>query len=171
MPAVSALAIFATHPELPLRSFAANEVLLSEGPATGRIYVLASGEVDVLKGDVAVARIVEPGAIFGEISALLGVGHSATVRAATAATAYEIADAARFLDGSPELMRSVATLLARRLMDATTYLTDLKHQYSDREDHFVMVDQILEALVNQQDVQPASGVSRSSGSRSGDGRL
>jgi CRP-like cAMP-binding protein len=165
MPAASSLAVVASHPDLPLRTFEAGAVLLDEGPATGRIYVLASGEVEIAKGETSVARIVEPGSIFGEISALLGVGHSATVRAATVATAYEIVDAARFLDNSPELMRSVANLLARRLIDATTYLTDLKHQYSDREDHFVMVDQILEALVHQQDAQAVPVVAKSGDSR------
>jgi len=169
MRAASSLDVVASHPDLPLRSFDAQDVLLNEGTVTGRIYVLASGEIEIAKGEVTVARIVEPGAIFGEISALLGVAHSATVRAATSVTAYEIKDAALFLDNSPELMRSVANLLARRLIDATTYLTDLKHQYSDREDHFVMVDQILEALVHQQDFQASSVVSKAVDSRLDDG--
>ena len=171
MPAASSLAVIARHPELQLRSFAPGTVLLEEGPATGRMYVLASGEIEIAKGDVIVARVLEEGAIFGEISALLGLGHSATVRAASEITAYEIHDAAKFLDNSPDLMRNVASLLARRLIDATTYLTDLKQQYSSREDHFVMVDQILEALVNQQEVQVAPVVTRSSDARSGDGRV
>lgn len=168
---LSSLAVVAQHPELPLRQFAAGTVLLDEGPATGRIYVLASGEVEIMKGNVVVARVAEEGAIFGEISALLGVGHSASVRAATPVAAYEIADAARFLDHSPELMRNVANLLARRLIDATAYLGDLKQQYADREDHFVMVDQILEALVHQQDRPATAPVARSGDSRLDDGRL
>jgi CRP/FNR family transcriptional regulator, cyclic AMP receptor protein len=163
--AASSLDVVASHPDLPLRSFEPGTILLDEGPATGRIYVLATGEIEIAKGDVSVARVVEPGSIFGEISALLDVGHSATVRAATTVTAYEIKDAARFLDTSPDLMRSVAQLLARRLIDATTYLTDLKHQYADREDHFVMVDQILEALVHQQDVQAVPAEAKSGDSR------
>lgn len=162
---VSSLAVVASHPDLPLRTFEAGSVLLEEGPATNRIYVLATGEIEIAKGDVTVARVVEPGAIFGEISALLGHGHSATVRAATQVTAYEIEGATGFLDTSPELTRAVANLLAQRLIDATTYLTDLKHQYSNREDHFVMVDQILEALVHQQDVQASPAVSKAGDSR------
>jgi CRP/FNR family cyclic AMP-dependent transcriptional regulator len=165
MAAASSLDVVASHPDLPLRSFAAGTVLLDEGPATGRVYVLATGEIEIAKGDVSVARVIEPGSIFGEISALLDVGHSATVRAATEVTAYEIVDAARFLDTSPELMRSVANLLARRLIEATTYLADLKQQYSDRDDHFGMVDQILEALVHQQDAQVAPVVSGTGDSR------
>ncbi len=165
MAAASSLDVVASHPHLPLRSFAVGAVLLDQGPATGRIYVLATGEIEIRKGDVSVARVIEPGSIFGEISALLDIGHSATVRAATDVTAYEIKDAANFLDTSPELMRSVANLLARRLIEATTYLTDLKQQYSDRDDHFGMVDQILEALVHQQDVQVAPAITGSGDSR------
>ncbi len=163
--AASSLDVVASHPDLPLRTFEAGTVLLDEGPATGRIYVLATGEIEIAKGNVSVARVVEPGSIFGEISALLDVGHSATVRAATQVTAYEIKDAAGFLEASPELTRAVANLLARRLIDATTYLSDLKHQYADREDHFVMVDQILEALVHQQEAQAVPAVAASGDSR------
>jgi CRP/FNR family cyclic AMP-dependent transcriptional regulator len=165
MPAASSLDVVASHPALELRTFQPGTILLDEGPSTGRIYVLASGEIEIAKGDVIVARVVDEGSIFGEISALLGVGHSATVRAATVVTAYEIEDAATFLDGSPELTRSVANLLARRLMDATTYLTDLKHQYAHRDDHFGMVDQVLEALVHQQEAQFAPVVSGEGDSR------
>lgn len=165
MSSASSLAVVASHPDLELRTFAPGTVLLAEGPATGRMYVLAGGEIEIAKGNVIVARVVDEGSIFGEISALLDVGHSATVRAATTVTAYEIEDAASFLDGSPDLMRSVANLLARRLIDATTYLTDLKHQYAGRDDHLGMVDQVLEALVHQQEVQFAPVVSGEDDSR------
>lgn len=165
MAAASSLDVVASHPDLPLRTFAAGTVLLEEGPATGRIYVLATGEIEIAKGEVSVARVAEPGSIFGEISALLDVGHSATVKAASEVTAYEIRDAARFLDTSPELTRAVANLLARRLIDATTYLSDLKQQYANRDDHFGMVDQILEALVNQQETQAVPATASSGDSR------
>lgn len=165
MAAASSLDVVASHPDLPLRTFAAGTVLLEEGPATGRIYVLATGEIEIAKGEVSVARVAEPGSIFGEISALLDVGHSATVKAASEVTAYEINDAARFLDTSPELTRAVANLLARRLIDATTYLSDLKQQYANRDDHFGMVDQILEALVNQQETQAVPATASSGDSR------
>lgn len=166
MPDTSSLDVLAAHPDLPLRHFAAGAVLLDEGPATGRMYVLASGEIEITKGKVVVARVGDAGAIFGEISALLGLGHSATVRAATDVEAYEIVDAERFLAQSPQMMASVATLLARRLVDATTYLSDVKRQYAGRDDHLGMVDQVLEALVNQQEPQlpPSTG-------RAGDPRV
>lgn len=165
MNVASSLAVVASHPDLELKRFPAGTVLLDEGPSTGRLYVLADGMIEIVKGDVSIARVMDEGSIFGEISALLGVGHSATVRAATDVAVYEIEDASAFLDNSPELTRAVANLLARRLIDATTYLTDLKHQYAGRDDHFGMVDQVLDALVNQQDAQFTPVVSGEGDSR------
>lgn len=169
MQTVPSLALLASQSEHPLRAFEKGTVLIEEGPGTGRLYVLESGEIEIVKGDVVVARISEPGAIFGEISALLDLGHSATVRSASPVSVYEIIDAVQFLEESPAMMANVAKLLARRLVDATTYLTDLKQQYADREDHFAMVDQVLEALVNQQDAQLSPSAPRTGDSRLDDG--
>jgi CRP/FNR family cyclic AMP-dependent transcriptional regulator len=168
-PVPSPLELVASHPELALTSFEQGSILLAEGPATDKMYVLASGQIEVLKGKVPVAWISDPGAIFGEISALLKVGHSATVRAATPLTAFEIVGAEKFLRDSPDMMANVARLLARRLVDATTYLTDLKQQYADRDDHLGMVDEVLEALVQQQEPQVSAGSSRRGDSRLDDG--
>ena len=65
---------------LPLRQFAEGEVLIAEGPASNCLYILVSGEAEVLRGDTQVAEINAPGAVFGEMSALLGIHHTATVR-------------------------------------------------------------------------------------------
>ena len=60
-------------------------ILLSEGDTSGRLYVLAEGAVEVLRGDTQVAVIKGAGSIFGEMSVLLGRPHTATVRAASPA--------------------------------------------------------------------------------------
>src|SRR5262245_52388927 len=52
---------------LPQREFRAGEVILEEGTRSGLLYVLASGRVEVLKGDVQVATVDTPGAFFGEV--------------------------------------------------------------------------------------------------------
>ena len=56
-------------------------VLFSEGDRDGALYVLVSGEVEILKGDFQVNSVSEPGALFGEMSILLNIPHMATVRA------------------------------------------------------------------------------------------
>lgn len=104
---------------------AKGSVLLQEGAQTGHLYVLANGTIDVLRGGTVVASTSEPGAIFGEMSVLLGVPHTATVQARTNCEIYIFEDAAGFVREHPELTFQIATLLAKRLNQATTYLSDL----------------------------------------------
>ena len=65
-------------------SLPADALLIREGETTGRLYVLLSGRLDVLKGETVVATVTQPGAILGEMSVLLGQPHTATVRATVA---------------------------------------------------------------------------------------
>lgn len=136
--------------DLPVATFAAGEVLLSEGHSTGRLFVLIDGAVEILKGDFQINMVSDPGAIFGDMSALLGIPHMATVRAVTACAAHQIEGGDAFLQTNKEIAYQLAKLLAQRLHGVTTYLADLKSQFEDREDHLGMVDDILETLVHEQ---------------------
>ena len=69
--------------KLPLQTFLPGEALITEGQSAGRLYILVSGEVSVEKNGVSVARLKQPGAVFGEISALLDTKASASVIAKT----------------------------------------------------------------------------------------
>ena len=93
----------------------AGTVLLSEGTTSGHIYVLAEGRIEVVRGKIQVAVVSEPGSVFGEMSVLLDVPHTATVRALSSATVYAFADAAGFLRSDPEVAFAIARLLAKRL--------------------------------------------------------
>jgi CRP/FNR family transcriptional regulator, cyclic AMP receptor protein len=150
---------------LPLDRFSAGDVLIAEGPATGRMFILATGAIEVLRGQTMVAAVAEPGAIFGEISALLGGDHSATVKAASEVTAYRIDDATAFMRNGNEIVFHVAKILAGRLRDATTYLADMKRQFAGRTDHFGLVDEVLEALVQRQGPTVATGSARTADPR------
>jgi CRP-like cAMP-binding protein len=149
----------------PLDRFKPGDVLIPEGPGLDRMYVLAVGEVEVLRGDTQVADIAIPGAIFGEIAALLGGPHTATVRAVTDVTAFRIENARSTLMDHKELSFHVSTILARRLTDATIYLADLKRQFADRADHLGMVDQVLDTLVQRQRPAVTAGSALKSDSR------
>ena len=149
----------------PLDRFKPGDVLIPEGPGLDRMYVLAVGEVEVLRGDTQVADIAIPGAIFGEIAALLGGPHTATVRAVTDVTAFRIETSRSTLMDHTELSFHVSTVLARRLTDATIYLADLKRQFADRADHFGMVDQVLDTLVQRQRPAVTAGSDLKSDSR------
>ncbi len=159
-------AVLAYCDGFPLDRFKPGDVLLAEGPPTDRMFILAVGEVEVLRGDTQVAATALPGAIFGEIAALLGGPHTATVRAVAETTAFRIENARELLREHREISFHVSTILARRLTDATSYLADFKRQFAHRSDHFGMVDEVLDALVQRQ--RPAVSAGPSS---SGDGRL
>jgi CRP/FNR family transcriptional regulator, cyclic AMP receptor protein len=135
----------------------AGDLIISEGRATGRLYVLIQGSVEVIRGDVVVAAIAEPGAIFGEMAVLLNQDHSAGVRAASDSTVYEIDDAAAFMRGRPEVALLVAQLLARRLYVATTYLADLRRQYAGHGNHLAMVSDLLQSMINLGPTEVAPG--------------
>ena len=57
--------------DMPERRFAPGEDILREGERSGVVYILIEGEVEILKGDLQVTTAAEPGAFFGEMSALL----------------------------------------------------------------------------------------------------
>jgi CRP-like cAMP-binding protein len=135
---------------LPLETIPAGESLLSEGSQGSSLFILIEGEVKVMKGGNEIARIAQPGAIFGEISALLGTSYSANVIAVTAVRAYRSDDAAAFISENPAIAMHTARVLAQRLYHATTYLADLKEQFADKSDHFGLMDRILDELMQQQ---------------------
>jgi len=109
-------------------TIAAGAVLLEEGFSTGHLYILIEGRLEVIKAGATVARVSEPGALFGEMSLLLEQPHTATVRAETDCRISEIVDARRFLHENPELTLSIARMLAQRLNVANSDLADLKRQ-------------------------------------------
>jgi CRP-like cAMP-binding protein len=135
-----------SYPALP---FPPGDVILREGDRTGRLYVLADGRVSIRKGATEVARVDTPGAMFGEMSVLLDLPHSASVVAIGQTSMHVIPDAATFMASTPHAALAAARVLAQRLFDATTYLADLKAQYEGAQGQFGMVDQILDSLMNQ----------------------
>jgi CRP-like cAMP-binding protein len=144
----------------PERSYGAGETWIAEGAKTDTLTILIAGAVEVVKGDVQVHVATEPGAVFGEISALLDIPHTATVRTLAPSRAYVVTDAGRFLRGHPDLAYVLSKLMAQRLHGMTTYLADLKAQFEDRQDHLGMVDEVLESLLHQQDEEFLPGSER-----------
>jgi CRP-like cAMP-binding protein len=145
---------------LPERAVPAGETILREGQRSGALYVLIDGSVEILKGDVQVNMVSDPGAIFGEMSVLLEAPHVATVKTLTPSRFRVSDDAASFMRSDPALCLAVSKLLARRLNAVITYLADLKRQFDDQDDHLGMVDEVLETLVHHQGEEPSPGSDR-----------
>ena len=119
--------------------------LVQEGQKTGRLYVLKSGDLEIVRDGSLVATIGEPGAIVGEISVLIDAPHTATVRSRHGAKVYVVDDPTAFLDAHPSIARRIAQLLAHRLQKTTALLVDMRQQAKERDD-LVMFDKIFALL-------------------------
>jgi CRP/FNR family transcriptional regulator, cyclic AMP receptor protein len=142
---------------LPTQSIAAGEVMIAEGQRPAHMMVLISGSVSVEREGVPFARVDAPGAVFGEMSAVLDRLATATVRARSDVEVYAIAEPLDFLRDKPGAALAVLRVTAARLDGLTQYLVDVKRQYADRDDHLGMVDGILDTLVHHHPRQPRTG--------------
>ncbi len=132
---------------LPERPFDRGETLIEEGGQGTEIFFLKTGAVEVLKGDTLITKEFEPGAVFGEMSVLLGSNSTATVKVIAPSVFFVAENGADFLKANPELSLYLATVLAMRLEAVTRYLADVKTQYADEGSHLGMVDSLLSTLV------------------------
>ena len=143
---------------LPRATYTPGAVVVDQGRPPGPVLVLVDGEVTVERDGVPIARIDGRGAVFGEMSALLGRPATTTVRAVTLATFAVATDGAAFLAERADVALAVARTLAIRLDNLTGYLADVKRQFGDRDDHLGMIGEVLDTLVHHHtpDLQPGS---------------
>jgi CRP/FNR family transcriptional regulator, cyclic AMP receptor protein len=111
---------------LPLETYGPGEMVLRDGTKTGRLLILKKGVVAVAKGGLTIAKVAEPGAVFGELSALLDAPHGADVRALEPSQ-FHVA-AGDLLMREPAALLYVATVLARRLDLANQGLVELRSE-------------------------------------------
>ena len=137
----------------PTRSFAPGDTIMEQDAPSGPLLVLVEGEVEILRDKVRVGKISLPGAVFGEMSVLLGSAHTATVSALKPCQFAVIAEPRQFLAGSADASLHVASLLAKRLDALSKYLVNVKEQY-EGHDHLGMVDDVLETLMHRQPRPP-----------------
>lgn len=140
--------------------------LIKQDETSELLYFLIEGEVEVLKDNTPVSLGAQPGSVFGEMAVLLGVPHTATVKATRPSSFYVVEDPREFLAASPAICLHVCELMARRLDSLNKYLVDVKHQF-EGHDHIGMVDQVLETLLHRQPrprVRPSDSTIRRGGS-------
>jgi 5-deoxy-D-glucuronate isomerase len=65
--------------DLPLVTYQPGETVIVEGSKTDRLLILKKGTVAIVKEDTEIAKVAEPGAVFGELSVLLDQPHTADV--------------------------------------------------------------------------------------------
>lgn len=146
--------------DLPLLTLSDGEVLIEEGSPPGRLLVLAAGQVVIEHDGVPFARIDSPGAVFGEMSAVLDRPATATVRAVGEVRVRLADDPVAFLTDHPGAALAVLRTTASRLDGMTRYLVDVKRQLAEAGGHLGLVDQILDTLLHHQGPAATTGSAR-----------
>ncbi len=116
--------------------------LFYEGDKSEDLYILVSGELDVIKGKQRIAEISEPGSLFGEMSFFLGAKRTATLKARSPVKAICIPkdEATAFLNKFPNVAREITKLLAQRLDEASQVLYGLKEFCDQLPDAVILSD-------------------------------
>src|SRR5262249_28640715 len=126
MPLIPNTAVLKSIATLPLATYQAGETVLAAGTKTGRLLILRKGAVTIEKEGTVIAKVTEPGAVFGELSALLNQPHTADVR--TLETSEFRVARAELLEEDPVALLYVAEILAQRLNLANQTVVELKSQ-------------------------------------------
>ncbi len=98
-------------------SVAANHTLFKEGDASREMYILMAGKVEILKNTKRIAIVEGEGSYLGELSTLLGVPRTATVKTMSQCS-FIVVGGDRvndFFEASPVLGLKLARILADRL--------------------------------------------------------
>jgi CRP/FNR family transcriptional regulator, cyclic AMP receptor protein len=140
-------------------SVEAGEPLISQGSPAAALFVLVEGAVVVERDGTPFASIDHPGALFGEMSVVMGSSATATVRASAPSTLRVARDPLEFL-ARPGVAFAVLRLTATRLDAMTRYLSDVRAQFEDQRGHLGMVDGVLESLLQHQTPTARPGSAR-----------
>ena len=134
---------------IPIQDFAQGDTLLASNTRSGKLIFLETGTLAVVRDGVTITRIRQPGSVFGEMSLLLDVPHTADVVALTPVRCRIVENAAAVLMAQPPMLAYVAAIVAHRLNAATRYLVDVKSQFADSGTHLAMIDEVMETLLNR----------------------
>jgi CRP/FNR family cyclic AMP-dependent transcriptional regulator len=130
------------HDWLQREWLAPGMVLIEQGGRTGKLYVLREGELEVVRDGRFVLSTRTAGAIFGEMSVLLDIPHSATVRAVSEVDVLVIDNALAMLEANPGWLLQIARLLAQRV-NTTTAMLAAKDAEASEAQNFVLPQNML----------------------------
>ncbi len=120
----------------PLRvTFKAGEVIFLEGERSDGLYLLESGEIEVIKGTTVVAVLSGADTFFGEMSFLLGQKRSATLRARTEVKSLRISAASDIQTLVRTIPQRVIQLLRTLASRVDNINFEVRHCESFKEFH------------------------------------
>ena len=118
------------YPELNkyLTSFKTGQIIFLEGDDTQDLFILASGQIEIIKGNKKISEITKKGEFFGEMSFLLGAKRTASTKAISDVTAIRIpkSEINNFLNEFPLVAKEITIILAQRLDETSQMLAGLK---------------------------------------------
>lgn len=138
--------------DLPEISLIPGDYLITEGKKSGRFFILIEGSFEIIKQNMQINKVSEPGSVFGEISVLLNIPHLASVVALEKSRLYVVGNPKKFLASNNEISYFIAIILAQRLNTVTSTLIDIRHKLTNSQllelgyDFNVLVDEVLENL-------------------------
>ncbi len=112
---------------LPIAVYEAGETVLEAGSATGQLFILRQGVAEVVKDGLQIAKVSEPGAVFGELAIILDRPHTADVRAVERSE-FHVVKAASLLSENVAALLYVSTILAKRLDTANELIVEAKRE-------------------------------------------
>jgi PAS domain S-box-containing protein len=124
------------------------QTIFTEGDDSQDLYILVSGQLDILKGNQEMAEITEAGALFGEIPFLLGSKRTFTAKAKEPVTTLRIPkeEITTFLHEFPSVSKTITKLLAKRLNETSQILYGLKEFCDQLPDAVILTDQDQKVL-------------------------
>jgi CRP-like cAMP-binding protein len=130
----------------PARTLGPEDVLITQGEIGGDLYILESGGLTVERDGVAIASLTQPGTLVGEMSVLLGIRNSATVRSARDSRVRVIRNANKYLESDPVLSLKIAALVASRLNATSALLVDMTREHQGQASEQGLLKRIFSAL-------------------------
>jgi len=125
-----------------LTTFEEDKTVFLEGDPSQDLYILITGQLDVLKGNKKISEISEIGSLFGETSLLLGTRRTATVKAKNEVKTIRIPKekVASFLHQFPVVAGEISKILAHRLDEANKVIYGLKEFCDQLPDAVILTD-------------------------------
>ena len=103
--------------------FKTDEIIIKEGERGKGFYILQTGTLEVQKDGLEIAKITEPGTIFGEMSDILNEPRTCTIVAKANSYVIHIPkNIDEIVDTYPSIAKKLIVMLARRLEDTTKNL-------------------------------------------------
>ncbi|MEM9016454.1 MAG: cyclic nucleotide-binding domain-containing protein [Verrucomicrobiota bacterium] len=137
--------------DIPMCSYEPSETVIKEGAEEDVLLVMKSGNVSIQREGVELSSIDYEGALFGEVSILVGGAHTATVVAIDESSFYAIKDGPAFLEENPDLGLHVAYVLASRLKAITANMAKLDHELGDQEEELDLMTDLVGGLMRMQE--------------------